>query len=292
MTLRVLMATSDQDVADLKEKATSDGRMFFSLPMKSRPNDDAVIFTHEGLYAYAKILTEPEPDHSFGKRPVWRAYVGEIKLIRPVIKTDEITGNDELEPAVEGWKWPTHPRRSFCTPAEEYAKTLRELVYKRLGKRVAPAKLSQQDNEDATSAKSSSAGYQSDQAKRDACEDYAMVLAEKHYKKKGFTVENKSSTQSYDFLCTKGKLVVHVEVKGTTTDGSEVELMIGEVKNARAKGWRTDLFVVSNIKLKKTNDVFVPSGGKERVLEDWQPDEEDLLAIRFRYKVPPPARAR
>ncbi len=288
MTLRVLMATSDEDVAEMEEKAGTHRTMSFALPKDSNKDgakDEAVIFTHDGLYAYAKILGVPRPSN-FRQRPAYRAPVGQIELIDPLIT------NAEIETAVEGWNWWRHPRRSFCTPAEEHAKTLRELVYNRLGKRVAPAKLSQQDNEDATSAKSSSAGYQSDQAKRDACEDYAMVLAEKHYKKKGFTVENKSSTQSYDFLCTKGKLVVHVEVKGTTTDGSEVELTIGEVKNARAKGWRTDLFVVSNIKLKKTNDVFVPSGGKERVLEDWQPDKEDLLAIRFRYKVPPPARAR
>lgn len=282
MTLRVLMATSEEDVATMNKSAKT-GKpptMNFALPKHSALNDECVIFTHEGLYAYAKVLGKPE-ESTFRQRLAYRAPVGRIELIKPSIIT-----NTEVEDAVDGWNWLKHPRRSFCTPADEHAKALLELVYKRLGKRVAPAKRSRPDVEDTATAKSSGAGYQSDQAKRDACENYAMGRAEKRYKEKGFTVENKSPTESYDLLCTKGKQVVHVEVKGTTTDGSEVELTKGEVESARVKGRRTDLFVVSNIKLKEINGEFTPSGGKERVFENWQPAQEDLIAIRFRYKVP------
>lgn len=281
-TLRVLMATSDKDVADMK-KAAKVGKppMYFSLPKgsnKGGSKDDAVIFTHEGLHAYAKILTGPDPDQSFGKRPVWRAKVGEIQLV-------PFTENAIIEKRIPEWKWINHPRRSFCTPDHEIAQKLRELVNERLGKNVASSNaISAIDND--TAATKSGAGYQSDKAKRDTCENYAMNWARKHYEKKGFTVETKSTTHPFDLLCINGAIIIHVEVKGTTTDGSEVELTIGEVKDARNKSWRSDLFVVSNIELTPLGKTYIPSGGEEFFFANWRPEVKDLEAIRYRYKVP------
>ena len=148
------------------------------------------------------------------------------------------------------------------------------------------------DDKDAPSSKYGS-GYVADRAKRDAIELRAMELAEKHYLEKGFAVENTAVKKlPYDFRCTQGSREVRVEVKGTSGEGTTVEVTRGEVENARGTDWRTDLFVVSKIKVATVKGKPVASGGKVCPIENWQPAKEDLLAIRFRCKVRVPPRAR
>jgi Zn-dependent M28 family amino/carboxypeptidase len=133
------------------------------------------------------------------------------------------------------------------------------------------------------------AGYEKDPAKRREVEKRAMKLATDHYEAAGFSVKDVSKENlGYDLRCTGKKKEVHVEVKGTTTNGARVELTINEVNHARMSACpcRADLFVVSKIKVMKTKDRPIASGGVSRPFENWKPEDEDLAPIRFRYKVP------
>lgn len=139
----------------------------------------------------------------------------------------------------------------------------------------------------ATPKKSAGAGRQMDPKKRTAVEHYAMALARTHYEALEWSVETKGAP--YDLLCTRDEEYLRVEVKGTTGGAGDVELTVNEVSSAR--NHPSELFVVSNIRApKKTGtdgEVFFPtSGGEARVLRNWQPDDADLLASKYRYRIP------
>ena len=88
-------------------------------------------------------------------------------------------------------------------------------------------------------------GFQLDQEAKVAVEATAMNMATEFYSK-AWDVEDVHGTESYDLICRRGDEVKHVEVKGTTTDGSEVILTPNEVRHAQENP-STALFVVSNI---------------------------------------------
>ena len=142
--------------------------------------------------------------------------------------------------------------------------------------------------EEATTASTSRGGqgFISDPATRKAVEEHAMKRAEEFYRKCSFEVKNTANTKPYDFRCTKGTLEVRVEVKGSTGGASEVKLTTGEVKNALGKNYRTDLFIVSEIRVVHTQDGPRAEGGTERVIENWKPDSDDLTPTIYRYRVP------
>jgi len=137
-----------------------------------------------------------------------------------------------------------------------------------------------------TSRRTHGQGYEADPLVRRAVELRAMDLADAHYRAQGFAVENTSAAKFYDLRCTRDGAEVRVEVKGTRNDGSEVEVTIGEVENARGTGWRTDLFVVSAIAVSREDGVIGAYGGSIHIVEGWRPSVEDLTAIRFRCTVP------
>src|SRR5207249_2603802 len=112
------------------------------------------------------------------------------------------------------------------------------------------------------------------------------TLAERHYSELYPTVDNTAKTKPYDFCCTGGQHEVRVEVKGSTGDGQEVRLTVAEVENARGQPWRTDLFLVTNIRVTRTPDGPLATGGVIRVIESWVPDGSDLHPVVYRYEVP------
>ncbi len=129
-------------------------------------------------------------------------------------------------------------------------------------------------------------GYEPDPAVRRAVELWAMACAEEHYVGLGFTVENTATTKPYDFRCTRKDLEVRVEVKGSRGDATTVEVTIGEVENARGTGWRTDLFIVSQIDIVRSEEGPEASGGTACVVEGWKANPEGLSPTRFRCTVP------
>jgi hypothetical protein len=128
-------------------------------------------------------------------------------------------------------------------------------------------------------------GFQLDQQVKVAVEALAMNLATEFYSK-AWVVEDVHGTQSYDLICRRGDEVKHVEVKGTTTDGTEVILTPNEVRHAREHPC-TALFVVSNIIVERAEDgAIIATGGKRQLHDPWRLDDGTLTPLGFRYQVP------
>jgi hypothetical protein len=133
---------------------------------------------------------------------------------------------------------------------------------------------------------SKAGGREDDPVLRRVLEEHSMRIAQKHYESLGYEVENTASTQPFDLRCRRGAEEVRVEVKGTRGDGRAVELTAAEVKNARGRGWRTDLFIVAKIGLEPSATVPVAHGGQTMTIEAWTPNDEDLVPTHFRYAPP------
>lgn len=129
-----------------------------------------------------------------------------------------------------------------------------------------------------------SAPYMQDAERREIVERVAVDRAIDFYRSNGFEVTEKG--KPYDLLCTKGELVVHVEVKGTTGAGERVVLTRNEILDARDGNWRSDLFVVFGIDLSCVDQAWVGSGGEVFRIESWEPKDKDLVATQFEYVIP------
>jgi len=130
------------------------------------------------------------------------------------------------------------------------------------------------------------AGYRLNQRDRNAIELFSMNIAADYYTADGYTVEDTSATESYDLRVYRDSGVPFtVEVKGTTGDGSVVELTAGEVKHNRENHPNTVLFVVHGVRLTHNGPGGpVCSGGTVDFTEQWSPANEDLRASRYRYQ--------
>lgn len=90
---------------------------------------------------------------------------------------------------------------------------------------------------------SSGQGFSVDPKIRLALERHAVDTAITHYKASGYDVEERG--KPYDLKCTKGAEVLHVEVKGTQTEGEEILLTPNEVNFAANHPDTMELFVVA-----------------------------------------------
>lgn len=126
-------------------------------------------------------------------------------------------------------------------------------------------------------------GFQADSDERRTLEQYAVAIATAHYEAQGWTVQDLSARQSYDLCCRRdGAPDLHVEVKGTTSDGSSVLLTFNEVEHARARFPYVALFVVAQIKVERDSDEgIIASGGTVHRYEPWRVDDGTLKAIGF-----------
>lgn len=132
-----------------------------------------------------------------------------------------------------------------------------------------------------------SQGFESDPIKRKLIEDRAMLVAARAYERNGYLVHDVSSYKPFDLYCTKlNAKSRRVEVKGTRGDANAVNLTVGEVKSARDQSQPTDLFVVYGIKLDHSRSEPSAQGGQVHLIQNWTPDDNDLEAIQFRYRVP------
>lgn len=128
------------------------------------------------------------------------------------------------------------------------------------------------------------ARYQVDPEKRKCIENYAVDWATKHYEMQGFLVIEKG--KPFDLLCTKGDLIIHVEAKGTTGPATAVILTRNEVTDAKNKNWQSDLFIVCNIITVRDGEIWLASGGTERIFEKWEPEDKSLIPLCYEYLVP------
>jgi hypothetical protein len=125
-------------------------------------------------------------------------------------------------------------------------------------------------------------GYLASAEQRRAIEDHAMALATQYYARLGWEVTDVSLHEPYDLRCTRaGVPPLHVEVKGTTGDGSQVLLTPNEVAHARTQHPHIALVVVANLSLMPTPDGWVASGCDLRVVQPWLVDDTNLRPIGF-----------
>lgn len=130
-------------------------------------------------------------------------------------------------------------------------------------------------------------GFASSAAVRGALEEHSMSRAEKYFQEKGFKTKDVSGNRPYDLRCEHGDLTIHVEVKGTQTDGETVILTANEVGFARDNSARMVLFVVHSIEIDDpSSDNPTAIGGTNEVYMPWDVDEGELSVINYRYDTP------
>ena len=134
--------------------------------------------------------------------------------------------------------------------------------------------------------KSSKQGFQSTPEVRRAIELKAMSIAIDHFQKQGWIVEDVSQRKSYDLKCTRKQEEVYVEVKGTTSEGSQILLTPNEVLHTQQNYPNTALFVVSRLQVNNSGDEVEVTGGEIQLIMPWLLKDDDLKAIGYECRVP------
>ena len=164
---------------------------------------------------------------------------------------------------------PAEPRSEVGASAE--ARQIEQAVAQAAGKTARPGR---------------GQGFQVDQVVKVAVESCAMRAATEFYGE-DWDVEDVHGNQSYDLFCRRGGKVKHVEVKGTTADGTEVILTPNEVRHAREHP-DAALFILSNVIVERLQDGTVTAtGGEKHVYDPWPIDDGTLVPLGYRYLVPP-----
>ena len=143
-----------------------------------------------------------------------------------------------------------------------------------------------ESNTDVVRVRGEGQGYVSDSRVKRAIERRAVEVAIDWYAERDYTIEYTGDSSSYDLLVTRGAEVRRVEIKGTTNQGTTVELTWREVDNAR-DFTPVDLFLVYGIEFERLPDGNAQGfGGYAKLWSDWTPEEASLKATRFRHTLP------
>jgi len=129
----------------------------------------------------------------------------------------------------------------------------------------------------------SRAGFRTSAPEIKAIETHAVAVARAYYAAEGFQV--KELGKPFDLEVKKNDLVLTVEVKGTTSDGSGVPLTAGEVDHHAGAFPNNALVVVRNIILHR-DSTPTASGGRLYELRGWEIDANALRIISYAYDVP------
>jgi hypothetical protein len=130
----------------------------------------------------------------------------------------------------------------------------------------------------------SRAGFRTNAREIKAIETHAVALARAYYEAGGFQV--KELGKPFDLEVKKDDMVLTVEVKGTTSDGSGVPLTAGEVVHHAEAFPNNALVVVRNIALHRDDTSPTASGGRLYELRGWEIDVNALRVISYAYDVP------
>ncbi|WP_203823580.1 protein NO VEIN domain-containing protein [Actinoplanes palleronii] len=133
--------------------------------------------------------------------------------------------------------------------------------------------------------RSAGQGRSQDAAFNKALEDHAVAMAIEHYRRRGWD-EIRTLGKPYDLVCTKvtGE-EKHVEVKGTTGAGGDVNYTPNEIQHFRACPYGADLVVVRDIRVDRTALPHVTSGGELLHIENYEAPPEDLKATGWTGRV-------
>lgn len=123
-------------------------------------------------------------------------------------------------------------------------------------------------------------GFRASAEERQAIEHYSMREAIDYFTSAGWQVEDVSARESFDLRCRRsGKPELHVEVKGTTGDGSKILLTANEVAHARRQYPNIALVVVAGIQ------IGAAAHGRVRVIQPWKVSERQLAPLTFSYRL-------
>jgi len=128
----------------------------------------------------------------------------------------------------------------------------------------------------------SGGGFSVSSRETKAIDRYAMERAMQHFKALGFEVERMPQVHPFDLKIRKGRVVRHVEVKGTRTLGEKIILTRNEVEFARENKAKMILFVLHSITLSRD---LHPRGGTPFVVEPWNVDTGTATPIQFTYEI-------
>ncbi|MFE1399232.1 MrcB family domain-containing protein [Nocardiopsis dassonvillei] len=147
---------------------------------------------------------------------------------------------------------------------------------------------------DATDAAAKTAGRRTKAAKgqgfrlsapdRRALELHSVGMATAYFEAQGWSVKDVGATESYDLLLKRGDERLHVEVKGTTSEGAQVILTRAEVDKQRELAPENALVVVHSIHLDRSVSPPTASGGVLHCTSPWEIEEEDLTVVSYIYR--------
>lgn len=124
-------------------------------------------------------------------------------------------------------------------------------------------------------------GFLADAAERRAVELHAMEVARAWLEGEGWTVEDRSASESYDFLAERDGATLFVEVKGARGDGRLIQLTRLEVEFALAHQAHMALAVVSGIRVVRFEQKVEAAGGVLVVRQPWAPALGSLRPIGY-----------
>lgn len=133
--------------------------------------------------------------------------------------------------------------------------------------------------------KGSGQGFRLTAAERRAIEQRAVDETILYLKAHGYSVTNVGNRESYDLHASREDGDLFVEVKGTTSTGTDILLTRNEVLLHQERYPRNALAIVHSILLDRSGDSPSASGGTLSVKQPWQINEAQLTPIAFRYSV-------
>jgi hypothetical protein len=109
-----------------------------------------------------------------------------------------------------------------------------------------------------------------------------MDVARESLEREGWVIFDRSRTESYDLLCSRGDQRVYAEVKGTTTSGQQIIITHAEVEFAREHQQEMLLVVVSGIEVIQDESGRVSAdGGTAITFREWAPQASQLRPISY-----------
>ncbi|HEU5155684.1 MAG TPA: DUF3578 domain-containing protein [Streptosporangiaceae bacterium] len=127
-------------------------------------------------------------------------------------------------------------------------------------------------------------GLQLTAGERRAVELQAMRVATGHFQWLGWSIKDVSAKESYDLRLQKGDERLHVEVKGTTSTGTQIVLTRSEVEKQRVFAPANALVVVHSIELDRTATPPRATGGILHCVSPWTIEETDLTVVSYFYR--------
>ena len=134
------------------------------------------------------------------------------------------------------------------------------------------------------SAAKTGQGFRLTAEERRAVELHSVDMATAYFQAQGWQVRDVGAKESYDLRLTKAGQKLHVEVKGTTSEGAQVVLTRAEVETQRKLAPHNALVVVHSISLDRTTNPVTASGGILVCVSPWTVHEDQLTVVSYLYR--------